>query len=131
MLLALKDARRAKTCRAITEMETEIDETDDLIRILFIRVQPDENGNRPHVIQNESGGYFWGGRDLAPNLVIPVRGGSSCPECGARFWRTKRAVNCGAGVRNVIISCHCKTVFADADYVRRLKGKPGQRPRSG
>jgi hypothetical protein len=41
-------------------METEIDETDDLIRILFIRVQPDENGNRPHVIQHESGGYFLG-----------------------------------------------------------------------
>jgi hypothetical protein len=129
LLLALKDARRAKASSrtAITEMEKEIDEIDELMGDLLSRVRPDENGNRHLVIQHESGDYFWGGRDLAPNLVRPVKG-SRCPECGCSFWRTKRAVNCGAGVRNVIISCHCKTIFADADYLRRLKGQPGLHP---
>jgi hypothetical protein len=108
-MLAFGELKRKRPLdrKMVDQLQAEIDEADAKMKRIFSVVQPDEYGDRHLVVQHESDDYWWLGQKLPLNYVEPVPGRIICPACEARLWRTKKKIDCGAGVRAIAFSCHC------------------------
>jgi hypothetical protein len=108
-LLALQDARRKNERQSIQELEAGITEADRLMQALYRVVVPDQDGERDIFIEHGHGDYYWAGNRLSPNHVEALP--TSCPNCEARLYRTKRPINVGGGCRYHVVSCRCSAAF--------------------
>jgi hypothetical protein len=106
-LSALRSARRKGDKTQVAALEKEIAKSDQKIRSIWELVKPDCNGERNLIMRHKSGDYDWVGISLQQNHIetLPF----TCGECGARFCRSKRRIDVGAGISCFIVTCHCST----------------------
>jgi hypothetical protein len=65
--------------------------------------------------------YRFAGQQLPPNRIRPLD--LICDQCSQRIWRTKTAVDVGAGMRMVALACHCISFSVTRGYADRINSR--------
>jgi hypothetical protein len=65
--------------------------------------------------------YLFSGHQLPPNRIRPLD--IICERCSQRVWRTKTSVDLGAGVRLVVLACHCMSAAVAKRYAKLITAK--------
>jgi hypothetical protein len=104
----------------LAKIRSRISMIDDALRPDLDKLPITNRDFRSFVMPNESD-YCFAGRQLPFSYIKPTA--FSCDTCQKLVWRSKVAIDLGAGIKLVVFSCHCISFSVTGRYTAGVKSE--------